>query len=161
VVQRVIVADIATGSQTVLFSRVDTDRRYFVVVGGQINGQYAVWSTILLSRTGLLGGDVWLHDLATSTTTKISAGRSSWEYGASVSGDGTVYFGRSPVGCGQDAQVVARALDGSETVLYTVPAGRDFNSTFAGDEAGGTTDVLFDLGNCDGTDIDIWRFDNV
>ena len=162
VVHRVVLADTSTGSQATVFSRVDTDRRFFVVVSAQLNGGYAAWSTPMFNRHfELVGGDVWLYDAAAGTTTKISAGKASWEYGPSVSEDGTVYFGRSSFACGVEAQLIARSLDGSEAVLYDLPRGQDFTSSFALNDTDGTTDLLVDIGDCAGDPGDIWRFDDV
>jgi hypothetical protein len=48
---------------------------------------------------------------------------------------------------------VQRAPDGTETVIYTFPQGRDFSFSFAADNADGTTDVYFDRGSCRGADF--------
>ena len=67
--------------------------------------------------------------------------------------DGTVYFGRSSKACGENAQLISRQLDGTETVLYEFPTGRDFGYSFAVDNSNNTTDVYFDGGKCRGSDF--------
>lgn len=64
-----------------------------------------------------------------------------------------MFFGRSSFACGQDATIVQRAPDGTETVIYTFPQRRDFSFSFAADNADGTTDVYFDRGSCRGSDF--------
>jgi hypothetical protein len=71
-------------------------------------------------------------------------------YGPSVDQDGVVYLGRSSFACGENAQLVSRQLDGTETVLYEFPANRDFQSSIAVDNADNTTDVYFDRASCRG-----------
>ena len=64
-----------------------------------------------------------------------------------------MYFGRSSFACGENAQLVSRQLDGTETVLYEFPTNRDFGFSSAVDNANNTTDVYFDRANCRGADF--------
>ena len=83
-------------------------------------------------------------------------------YGPSVDQDGTVYFGRSSFACGENAQLVSRQLDGTETVLIEFPTHKDFRFTNAVDNPDDTTDVYFDRANCRGNDFgDIWKLPGV
>ena len=150
----VVLFDIATGTSEVLYSKLDTDKRSFDVLPLQVNGNYAVWQQIAFRASGeVVGGDVWLYDIAASTTTKIPNADQVWQYGVSVNKDGTVYFGRSNLECGEDAEVIQRLIDGTESSLYTFPTGRDFSFSVAVDNVDGTTDVYFDSGKCRGKDF--------
>jgi hypothetical protein len=151
----VILFDTTTGTSEVIYERAQRERRFYDIIPTQVNANFAVWQQVVFStRTGdFVAGDVFLYDIATGMTTKISAGVDVWEYGPSVSADGTVFFGRSSFACGQDATIVQRAPDGTETVIYTLPQRRDFGFSFAADNADGTTDVYFDRGSCRGPDF--------
>lgn len=157
-----ILFDTATGTSTVLYTKKNTDRRFFIVVPDQVNGNHAVWSQIVIGENGVLGGDVWLHDIASGTTTKVPNTEGTWQYGSSVDAAGTLYFGRSNLNCGETAQVIERQLDGTESIVYDLPTGRDFRSTYAVDVPGGATDLYIDEGNCSGSDSgDILRFEGI
>jgi hypothetical protein len=85
-----------------------------------------------------------------------------WEYGASVSADGTVYFGRSNPSCGENAELVQRTPDGMETTVYAFPLGEDFTFSSVVDNQDGTVDIYFDQGSCTGADWgDIWKLPGV
>ena len=153
----VVLFDTSTATSQVLYSKTETDRRFFNIIPIQVNGNYAVWmQTVISKRTGSpVRGDVFLYDIAAAATTKIphaDAERPA-QYGPSVDADGTVYFGRSSKACGENAQLVSRELDGTETVLYEFPRNRDFGFSFAVDNADNTTDVYFDRGSCRGADF--------
>jgi hypothetical protein len=159
----VILFDTSTGESEVLYTRRRTDRRSFDVIPTQVNGNFAVWQQVVHRRNGsVVDGDIWLHDIATGTTMRIPSEPQVWEYGPSVSADGTVYFGRSNPNCGENAELIERLPDGTETTLYTPPIGEDFGVSFAVDNANGTTDVYFDMGSCTGDDLaDIWKLPGV
>jgi hypothetical protein len=153
----VILFDTSTDTSQVIATRTDTERRRKEVLPIQVNGNYAVWEQLdIKQQTGeLIRNDIILYDIAAATTTKLprtDPARPSL-YGPSVDQDGTVYFGRSSFACGENAQLVSRQLDGTETVLYAVPTNRDFRFTNAVDNPGNTTDVYFDRGNCRGADF--------
>ena len=150
----VILTDRATGVSTVLYRATERDRVFRRPRSEQVNGNYAVWSQSVYSNDSgaPVGGNVWVYDIAAGTTTKIPNEAGLWQYGPSVNADGTIYFGRSNLACGENAQVIQRLTDGTETVIYELPAGRDFRSTYAVDNLDGTTDVYIDAGNCTGRD---------
>jgi len=132
----------------------------------QVNGNYAVWEQAEIKRkTGeVISADIVLYDIAAATATKLpktDPERPSL-YGPSVDQDGTVYFGRSSFACGENAQLVSRQLDGTETVLIEFPTHKDFRFTNAVDNPDDTTDVYFDRANCRGNDFgDIWKLPGV
>jgi hypothetical protein len=149
-----------------VYTRSETDRRFFQVLPDQVNGNYAVWQQAVFSkRSGqVISIDAFLYDIAAGTTTKLpdtDPERPS-HYGPSVDADGTVYYGRSSFVCGENAELVRRDLDGTESVVYSLPTGRDFAFSFALDNTDGTTDVFFDEGRCRGSDFgDIWKLPGV
>ena len=61
-----------------------------------------------------------------------------------------MYFGRSSNACGENAQIISRELDGTETVLYEFPTNRDFGFSFALDNANGTTRCVLRRGELSG-----------
>jgi len=153
----IVLFDTSSATSQVIYSKTDTDRRSFSILPIQVNGNYAVWQQATFSnRTGqVISADVFLYDIAGATTTRIAKtdpNRPSL-YGPSVDQDGVVYFGRSSFACGENAQLVSRQLDGTETVLYEFPTNRDFQFSIAVDNADNTTDVYFDRANCRGADF--------
>jgi hypothetical protein len=147
----IVLFDMVSGSDTVLYSKANNDRRFFILYAGQVNGNYAVWQQDVGSvRTGdLVDADVWIHDIAGDATDKVAKPEGTLQYAPSVSADGTMYFGRSGFGCGLDVLLVQRDVGGGESTLYEFPDGRDFLSSVAAD-TGATTDVYFDRGRCRG-----------
>lgn len=145
----VVLFDMPAGTSTVLYSKANTDRRIFNVYVGQVNGNFAVWNqdTISVREEALVDASVWLHDIAGKTTARLANPEGTVQYGPSVSADGTVYFGRSGFGCGLDTRLVQQRLDGTESILYDFPDGRDFASSYALD-GDATTHVYFDRGRC-------------
>jgi hypothetical protein len=146
----VVLFDMPAGTSTVLYSKVNNDRRFFNLYAGQVNGNYAVWNQDIFSvrRGALVDADVFFHDIAGNTTARLANPEGTVQYGPSVSADGTVYLGRSGFGCGLEALLVQQTLDGTESILYEFPNGRDFASSMAVDNDDGTTDVYFDRGRC-------------
>lgn len=146
----IVLFDTSTPTSQVLYRKKATDRRDFVLVPGQVNGNYAVWQQTVYSIFGeQIGNDVFLYDIAAATTTKIPNADTELphQYGPSVDADGTMYFGRSSNACGKNAQLISRELDGTETVLYEFQPNRDFVHSVAVDNANNTTDVYFDRGS--------------
>jgi hypothetical protein len=163
--EKVMLFDTMTLVSEVVYTKQDTDRRDFTIIPTQVNGNYAVWQQLVFSnRTGAVSADVFLYDIPAATTTKISspdADRPSL-YGPAVDVAGTVYFGRSNFACGENAQLIGRDLDGTETVLYEFPANRDFFYANAVSNPDDTTDVYFDRGSCRGQDAgNIWKLSGV
>lgn len=152
----IVLFDTSTSTSEVLYSKTATARREFFILPIQVNGNYAVWQQAKSSSEGdPISGDVFLYDIAAGTTTKLSKTDPdrAWLYGPSVDQDGVVYFGRSSLACGENAQLVGRQLDGTESVLYEFRTGRDFAFSVAVDNPNNTTDVYFDRGSCRGSDF--------
>lgn len=163
----IVLFDTSTGTSQVLFSKTNTHRRIFSIATGQVNGNHAVWWQVVTRRNDreVIGGDVWLYDIAAETTTKLPSAEGVWQSSPSVDTAGTVYFRRkSSFNCGEDTKLVARDIDGTESLLYTFPSRSDFfGGPVAVDNADSTTDVYFDGGSCeDFTDFsDIWKLPGV
>lgn len=153
----IVLFDTSTSTSQVLYSKTETDRREFFILPTQVNGNYAVWQQVVISKkTGQrVRGDIFLYDIAAATTTKIPDADTErpLQYGPSVDADGVMYFGRSSNACGENAQLISRELDGTEAVLYEFRTNRDFGFSVAVDNANNTTDVYFDRGSCRGLDF--------
>ena len=109
-----VLFDTSTGTSQVLYSKTNTDKKSFDILPIQVNGNYAVWQQVVSDAHGrVLGGDVWRYDIAAGTTTKIPNAEGVWQYGPSVNSAGTVFFGRSNLHCGKNAQLIERKLDGN------------------------------------------------
>jgi hypothetical protein len=162
----VILFDTGTGTSQVIATRTNTQRRFKFVLPIQVNGNYAVWEQSVINRKTdePISTDIILYDIAAATMTKLpkTDPKRPSLYGPSVDQDGTVYFGRSSFACGENAQLVSRQLDGTETILHVFPTNKDFRFSGAVDNPGNTTDVYFDRANCRGDDFgDIWKLPGV
>ena len=163
---QVILFDTSTDSSTVIATRTNTKKRFKFVLPIQVNGNYAVWEQSAVKRkTGdIISTDIVLYDIAAATATKLAKTDPERQslYGPSVDEDGAVYFGRSSFACGENAQLVSRQLDGTESVLFEFPINKDFRFTNAVDNPDNTTDVYFDRASCRGDDFgDIWKLPGV
>jgi hypothetical protein len=162
----VILFDTNTHTSQVIATKTNTERRFKFVLPIQVNGNYAVWEQSVINRKTdePISTDIILYDIAAATMTKLpkTDPKRPSLYGPSVDQDGTVYFGRSSFACGENAQLVSRQLDGTETILYVFPTNKDFRFSGAVDNPGNTTDVYFDRANCRGDDFgDIWKLPGV
>lgn len=164
--EEMILFDTSTDTSQVIATRTSTEQRLKGALPLQVNGNYAVWEQSAIKRkTGdLISRDIILYDIAAATTTKLpktDPERPSL-YGPSVDQDGTVYFGRSSFACGENAQLVSRQLDGTESILYAFPTNKNFRFSSAVDNPDNTTDVYFDRFDCRADDFgDIWRLPGV
>ena len=162
----IVLFDTTTSASEVVYSKTETDRRQFFILPTQINGNYAVWQQATISKRTdeLIRSDIFLYDIAAATTTRIPNAdiERPVQYGLSVDSDGVMYFGRSSIACGENAQLISRELDGTETVLYELPTNRDFGSSHAVDNPNNTTDVYFDRGDCRRLEFgNIWKLSGV
>jgi hypothetical protein len=155
--QQVLLKNLVTGELRVLDSLKNKNAGLQV---GQVNGNYAVWMKCIGARCNILR-----YDIAAATKTQIpTAGKV--QYSPSVSTAGTTYFGRSGPTCGDSAELVKVPLVGVPSVLYALPTGKDFRSTFAATITGGgppptvTTRIYFDIGTCRPARSDIYSIDD-
>ena len=103
---RVILHNTNTSETRILDERVN--RRHTDVVPGQVNGDYATWSSYN-SRTRT--GNVFLYQISTATKTKLPAPTGKVQYFSSVTPAGTVFYVRSGARLWQPRRA-ARILDG-------------------------------------------------
>jgi hypothetical protein len=161
----VVLFDTTTSTSEVVYSKTNTDHRQFFILPTQINGNYAVWQQSTRSGAGrIIRADIFLYDIASATTTMIPNADTErpLQYGPSVDSDGVMYFRRSSDACGENAQLISRELDGTETVLYELPTNRHFGFSYAVHNANNTTDVYFDRGSCRRRDFgNIWKLSGV
>jgi hypothetical protein len=157
----IVLFDLSAETSRVLYAKTNSDRRFYVLYAGQVNGNYAVWSqdTRSAQDDSLLEANVWRHDIGSARTRKLPNPDGTLQYASSVAADGTAYFGRSGFGCGVDTALIEQTLDGEESVLYDFRDGRDFAVSNVVDNLDGTTHVYFDPGRCrsDPPNQDIWR----
>jgi hypothetical protein len=120
---------------------------------GQVNGNYLVWDKCDTHRKC----QVYEHDIAANHTTRLANPLGKSQYSASVTADGTVFFGRSGIGCGTHVSVMEDPLHGPQHVVFSLPVGIDFSKTSV---VIGTnpTAVLFDHYDCNAQQFDIYRF---
>jgi hypothetical protein len=120
---------------------------------GQVNGDYAVWSTCTTRRRC----KVVLYRISDGTKTTIPnpGGR---DHAPSVTPDGVVYFARSGGRCGNGTKLLRFLPGGPVTVLWRLPSGDDVGTTRAYLDAGGETHVLYDHFACGrATESDVWE----
>ena len=109
---------------------------------GQVSGNYAVWFRCTPAC------NVFLHDIAAGTTTRIPNPTGGNSTTPRSRDDGTVYFLRSGRGCGTSVRLVRHPLGGHSRVLASLGAGRDSGHTYALGNDDGTTTVFFDRVRC-------------
>ena len=160
----IVLFNTATGTSLVLYSHKDTSRRFAYLQAGQLNGNYAVWDQWVLSTPDFapIRCDVTVYDIAAATSTKVPNPGKRCLSGPAVSADGTLYFDRAGLGCGQHARIIEQPLGGTGSVLYSLPNGHDYSGAVAVDNGDGTTDVYFDPADCFGQrNEDIWKLPGV
>jgi len=120
---------------------------------GQVNGNFVVWQKC--DAQGKC--TVFEYDIEHSKKTRIPGPQGKSQHSPAVTTDGTVFFGRSGIGCGTNASVVEDPPDGPQKVLFSLPAGVDFSRLNVVIGAHPTA-VLFDRVRCDPLQFDIYRF---
>ena len=157
--QQVILRNLVTHEQRVLDS---IHNKNGMLQAGQVNGNFAVWMKCNPSPSC----SVYRYDITARTTTPMpSSGQV--QYGPSVTPIGTTYYGRSGPSCGASAELVKTTIDGATELLYTLPAGKDFFSSFAlavpskpPPPPVTITRVYFDLATCHPDREDIYSLDD-
>ncbi len=151
--RRVILYNTATDETRVL-DETSGSRRY--LNPGQVSGNFVAWEKTILSGTGSLTScDVFLYDIANTTSTTIPNSNQKCQYAASVNPSGTVYYARSGFGCGKSVTLDKYPIGGPSTSLVSLRAGVDLTDSYALDNGDGTTDVFFDPGSCRTGNLDI------
>ena len=123
---------------------------------GQVNGTFVVWEKSVWKHDTLVSYEVFVYDIASGTTTQIPNPNQKLQYGPSVTATGTVYYGRSGMGCGLSAKLMSYPIGGPATTAMKFPFGTDFGDSYALTEADGSTSVFYDPAEC-GADQDIYE----
>jgi hypothetical protein len=110
---------------------------------GQVSGNYAVWGKIT-HRTQT----VYLYDIAAKRTTRIAPQSGRYDYDPAVSAAGSVFFVRSPNGCGKSVGIYRQPLGGSPQLVQRLPSGFDSGFSLYTAVANGQTELLYTLASC-------------
>jgi len=121
---------------------------YGAVIPGQVNGDWVVWERVTDDWSDMR---VIRYNLVTRDKQVVPVRPGRFDYGPSVTADGTVYFVRSLGGCGQNVRI--RSFTGEEgttsALVYALPPGTAVNYTYAEARPDGSTHVLFNGLACD------------
>jgi aminoglycoside phosphotransferase len=94
------------------------DRRNFIEPG-QVSGNYVTWM-----HCGRVTCKVRLYDIAAQTTTVLDVASGRYQFGATVTADGTLYYGEAKVrGCGAGVRLMQLPLAGAPTTLVSFNPG--------------------------------------
>lgn len=143
----VVLFDLTTGESQTLAESSGNKRELWP---DQVNGTFAVWHTAVLKDAELVSCEVFVYDIAVGTTTQIPNRNHRCQYAASVTATGTVYYGRSGMGCGLSVMLMSYPPGGPATTLVSLPRGTDFYSSYAVTASDGTTSVFYDPAPCGG-----------
>lgn len=138
--RRLLLFNLATGERRTLDS---TNSQNAFVTPGQVNGNYAVWTTC---KSGTRC-NVYRYEI-TSDTTVLIPNPGKYQRAPSVSPAGTVYFSRGGRQCGQRVELIRYPLNGPETVLLQLPEVLDIRDTYAYTEPNGITHVYYERSGC-------------
>ena len=142
--RRIVLVDVTTGDATVLRER--ASRRTYLI-SDQINGDWATFESCRFRDFTFSDCNVFRYEISTTDLTRLdNPGRQ--QYAGGVSDNGTVYLIRSGNrdywAFGLHAKIVRMPLAGPAQVIAKLPDGKDALTTFAFDEAGGSTTLYFD-----------------
>jgi hypothetical protein len=119
---------------------------YGVVDPGQMTGDWVVWRKAVDSWAEQR---VYRHNIVTGVTDEVPAVAGRYDFGASVTADGTVYFVRSTGGC---QSVRIRSFTGAEgtstALVYALRPGHEISNLYAEGRPDGSTHLLFDRLAC-------------
>lgn len=137
-VRRLFLQNLATGERRLL----DRTKRAKAFIGpGQVEGNYAVWSTCDLRC------NVFRYEISAGTEQMIQ-NPGFHQRAPSVTGGGTVYFSRGGKGCGASVALVRAPLDGPQEVLVQLQSVLDMRDTYAYTESNGSTTVYYERNGC-------------
>jgi hypothetical protein len=136
----------ADGSVTTL-ARIKHGYNYGAVIPGQVNGDWVVWEKATDYWTDM---HVVRYNLVTKAREVVPVAANHYDYGPSVTKDGTVYFVRSRSGCGWDVRI--RSFTGGEAsaLAYSLPDGTAVDHTYAEERPDGSTSLVFSQLVCNG-----------
>lgn len=133
-----ILYDVQTDTRQIL----DRTKKEEDFIGpGQVNGDYAVWSTCTPKC------DVLVHHIPTDTTTKVP-NPGGYQRGPSVSPGGVVYFSRGNKKCGSSVSLVRYPPGGPAQTLLDLQDPLDIHDTFVFSDPNGGTEVLYERIGC-------------
>jgi hypothetical protein len=138
--RRLLLFNLATGERRTLDS---TNSRNAFVTPGQVNGNYAVWTTCTRKRRC----NVYRYEIPSDTTVLIP-NPGAFQRAPSVTAEGTVYFSRGGRQCGQRVKLIRYPLNGPESILLQLPEVLDIRDTYAYTEPNGITHVYYERSGC-------------
>ena len=121
---------------------------YGAVIPGQVNGDWVVWEKVTDDWSVMR---VIRYNLVTRAKDIVPVPPGRFDYGPSVTADGTVYFVRSLGGCGQNVRIRSLSPEEGATsaLVYALPPGATANYTYAEERPDGSTHLLFNGLACD------------
>jgi len=144
--QFIVLFDLVT-ERSITLASVAPGNRFLRV--GQVNGNFVTWARDTWRGDQLRSCDVFVHDIAADLTRRVPNRNGKCQYAPSVDPSGTVYFGRSGLGCGVNPAIMRYPVGGNVQRVERLTDGTDFANSFAVDNGDGTTTVYFDPARCD------------
>lgn len=149
--------NLKTGKKEIVESRQDTGNS---IRAGQMSGRYLTWERCtpqceVLTYNRATSRKVWMPkprngDLPNSDL---------YHYAPSVLKDGTTFFARSLIGCGNDVSLYMRPAGGPNELLFDLPADTDLDGTWATTRPDGGVRLFLDLIRCRRDDYGIYYVD--
>lgn len=123
--------------------------RRALLFADQVNGRYATWSVCKRNCR------VYRYDIQRRRKTRI---RNRWksQFGASVTRDGTLYYGVSGNGCGNGAGIVRDPARGGPRMIARVWGGHDIDRTYVEPGRTGPPRIYYTEYTCNGFNPDIY-----
>ena len=122
---------------------------------GRVEGNWAVWTKC----KRFAHCNTFVYDIANRTKTRVPNPLSRSQYAASVTADGTVYFGESTnINCGSSLAIWRYPIGGPREKLLPISRGRDIATLDVVENVDGSTTVYYDRYICNTWGVDIYRF---
>jgi uncharacterized repeat protein (TIGR02543 family) len=117
-------------------------RRQDAFIGpGQVNGNYATWSTCRPRC------NEFRYDIAAGLGEKIF-NPGAYQRAPSVSTGGTVYFSRGGKRCGSTVRLIKAPIEGPQEVMVALPEVLDVRDTYVHTDPNGITEVFYERSGC-------------
>jgi hypothetical protein len=145
-VYRLMLFDRATGE----IRKLDSIRHgynYGAVIPGQVNGDWVVWEKATDYWTDM---HIVRYNLVTGAEDVVPVAADHYDYGPSVTADGTVYFVRSRSGCGWNVRIRSFTSEEGTALVYSLPEGTAADYTYAEERPDGPTQLVFNQLACTG-----------
>jgi hypothetical protein len=129
----------------------------FSVFQGQVNGDYATYHR---DRKG--HSDVFVYQISTGDRTKVPNPNDRYNYRGAVTADGTVYYARSALGCGNNVRIYRWSVTApaDPVLINALPDGKEIAGRVFVFNDGSSTTVYFDRLSCRSGNSDIYRLDD-